>query len=40
MDSQKDQVEYINNRQVVLMDKARASGSIDTFELTSLLWGG
>ena len=28
------------NRQVVLMNAARAAGSIDTFELTCLLWGG
>jgi hypothetical protein len=28
------------NRQVALMNSARAAGSIDTFELTSLLWGG
>lgn len=27
------------NRQVALMNTARAAGSIDTFELTCLLWG-
>jgi hypothetical protein len=28
------------NRQVALMNSARTAGSIDTSELTSLLWGG
>lgn len=28
------------NRQIVLMKKARIIGSIDTFELTCMLWGG
>ncbi|OSS48547.1 hypothetical protein B5807_06998 [Epicoccum nigrum] len=28
------------SRQVALMSRSRAAGSVDTFELTCLLWGG
>jgi len=40
MDTQETMARPTTNRQIALMNKARASGSIDTFELTCLLWGG
>lgn len=40
MDSPETLAQPPVNRQVAVMNKARASGSIDTFELTCLLWGG